>query len=118
MESGMASIQSRVSDRTGKATWRVDYTDAAGIRRAKNFKTRRHADNWRMKVEHEISTGIHTPESLSVSVREAGDLWIKSAERRGLERSTIKQYKGHLNHHIGPYLGATKLTRLTAPHVE
>jgi integrase len=60
-------------------------------------------------------TSLTSPQS---AVRhEAGKLWIKTAEGEGLERSTIEYYRGHLDLHIKPLLGAVKLSQLTAPMV-
>ena len=48
------------------------------------------------------SAGVHVAPSKSVTVKEAGASWIKAAEAHGLERSTIKQYREHLDLHIVP----------------
>jgi integrase len=54
---------------------------------------------------------------MGVTVREAGELWIQSAERNGLERATIALYRQHLAQHIVPHIGAVKLSQLSAPMV-
>ncbi|MHC2020367.1 tyrosine-type recombinase/integrase [Methylobacterium sp. CM6247] len=46
---------------------------------------------------------------------EAAELWLRRCERDKLERTTVLQYRGHLTHHIGPLIGAVKLSRLTVP---
>jgi hypothetical protein len=57
----MASIQKRISKITGKTTWRFDYLDATGTRRAKSFKAKKQADAWRARVEHVLLIEIHAP---------------------------------------------------------
>jgi len=51
----------------------------------------------------------------------AAEAWRALAEarrHRRLERSTIRQYRSHVEQHINPLLGAVKLSRLTAPAVQ
>ncbi len=50
-------------------------------------------------------------------MRDAGAKWIATAEKNGLERSTVDQYRQHLAIHINPYLGGHRLSELTAPLV-
>jgi integrase len=50
-------------------------------------------------------------------VTEAGELWLKSREAAEVERTTLDSYRSHLNLHITPLIGATKLSALTAPFV-
>lgn len=101
-----------------KSVWQVDYRDSGGKRRSKQFALKRDADAWSRRAEWEVSQGTHTPDSQSVTVSKACDLWIKTAEGNELERSTIKQYQEWANLHIKPLLGDKKLSRLTTPEVE
>jgi integrase len=71
----------------------------------------------RPKAENEVREGIHTADSASVTIAKAGELWIATAEKNGLERSTVEAYRQHLNLHINPYLGLLKLSQLSAPMV-
>jgi integrase len=61
---------------------------------------------------------VHTPDTATVSVKQAADIWIKRAEAEGLERATVQAYRGLTRHHVIPLLGGTKLSRLTRPSVE
>jgi len=114
----MATIQKRVSKRTGKVKWRADYMDASGTRRAKTFDTKGEASEWLTSTQHQLKTGVHTPDSTSVSFTEAARLFIQRASRDKLERSTIRQYKTHLDLHLLPDLGSMKLSRMTTPMLE
>ncbi|HEX2525289.1 MAG TPA: tyrosine-type recombinase/integrase [Geminicoccus sp.] len=115
----MASIRKRTwkTDGRERAAWVVDYVDAAGRRRLKTFQTKKAADAWSVQAQHQVASGTHTPESGSLTVEAAGKLWIKRCELDGLEASTLRQYQGHLDHHIFPALGSVKLSRLNAPQV-
>ena len=70
---------------------------------------------YQVGVGGELASGVHTPDSKSVTVAEAGRLWLESCEAAGLERATMAPYRQHLNLHIVPLIGAVKLSRLTAP---
>lgn len=116
----MASIRKRAwTSPKGeeKTAWIVDYRDGAGARRFKQFSRKKDADAWLTNASWEVSKGIHTADSQSVTVREAAEIWIKTAEQKGRERGTITQYKQLANLHIIPLLGAEKLSKLTQPKV-
>jgi integrase len=104
-----------------KEAWVVDYVDQAGKRRLKTFAKKKLADAYHSRANVEVSQGVHTPDSASVTVAEAADRWIASCEAREsarrLERSTIDSYRSHVKFHILPFLGRVKLSQLSAPMV-
>ena len=116
----MASIRQRTWESGGKTQfrWVVDYFDQTGKRRLKTFKTKKAADSWATDTLYQVKAGTHTPESASVTVKEAGERWIEQARHDGLERSTVTQYRQHLDLHISPLIGAKKLSRVTVPMVK
>jgi integrase len=97
--------------------WVVDYVDQHGKRRLKTFALKKNAIAYETTVRGEVAEGTHTADSASVTIAEAGRLWIESARNAGLERSTVEQYESHLKFHIVPFLGRTKLSQLSAPMV-
>ncbi|MBB4857170.1 integrase [Novosphingobium chloroacetimidivorans] len=101
-----------------KTAWLVDYKDAQGKRRAKQFVRKKDADAFVTKASWEVSQGTHTADSQSITVEKAGANWIARAEREDLEPSTIKSYREHLRLHINPLLGARRLSQITKPMVE
>lgn len=113
----MASVRKRILP-SGKAVWQLDYRDQAGKRRHKQFKTKKEAEAYETKARAEVAQGIHTPDSVSVTVKEAAELWLQRCEQRRRERSTVAQYRGHVDGHIVPLIGGQKLSKLTAPLVE
>src|SRR6266496_2301001 len=116
----MASVRKRTwkTDGVDKTAWVADYFDQAGKRRLKTFVTRKAADGWLVKARHEVSQGIHTPASTSITVGDAGDLWLAQGQNDGLERSTLEQYRQHLEYHIKPLIGAVKLAELSPARIQ
>jgi integrase len=97
--------------------WIVVYRDHAGARRTKSFDKKRDADAYHKEVWVDVRRGVHTADSVSATVAEAGRLWIETSTAAGLERATLEQYQSHLTRHIVPLIGATKLSHLTVPAV-
>jgi integrase len=100
-----------------KEAWVADYVDQGGQRRLKTFKRKKEADAFAATATVEVRDGTHVPDSASVTVKDAGALWLETAEKAGLERTTLDQYRQHLNLHIEPLIGRTLLSRLNAPTV-
>lgn len=101
-----------------KEAWVVDYADQSGKRRLKTFIKKKAADAFAATANVEIRAGVHTADSASITVAEAGKRWIETGEQAGLERSTLTAYRQHLKLHIEPYLGKVKLSQLSAPMVK
>jgi integrase len=99
-----------------REAWVVDY-NKLGKRHLKTFARKRDADAYHGKVAVDIRAGTHTADSASVTVSEAGREWLKSREAAGIERTTLDYYRSHLDLHIAPLIGATKLSALTVPFV-
>jgi integrase len=100
-----------------REAWVVDYSDQLGHRHLKTFARKRDADAYHAQVTVDVGAGIHTADSRSITVAEAGRLWLTSREAAGVERTTLANYREHLTLHITPLLGVTKLAALTAPFV-
>lgn len=103
-----------------RSAWLVDYRDAAGKRRSKQFARKKDADAWRVNAEHQVATGTHTPDSQSITIEAAGAQWLNGLRRMKddpLEPTTIASYEQHLRLHINPRLGGQRLSQLTAPIV-
>lgn len=98
-----------------RQAWLVDYRDAAGVRRAKQFARKKDADAWSTQAAWQVSQGTHTADSQSIMVSQAGDIWIAKVEADSRERATVANYRTILNRHIVPLIGAERLSRLTMP---
>jgi integrase len=104
-------------DGSKSQAWIAEYTDHEGKRRLRTFEKKEEAVAFHASVAGELRSGIHVPDSQSVTVAEAGKLWLQGCEADRLERSTIEGYRQHLERHIIPLIGAVKLSRLTMPMV-
>ena len=111
------SVRKRVLS-GGEIRWQVDYKDGCGVRRHRQFATKREADAFHAQARTEVVAGVHTPDSASITVAEAAGLWIARCERDELERTTVLAYRQHVNLHIVPYIGSVRLSRLSAPAVK
>jgi integrase len=107
-----------------KDAWVVDYVDKVegGKRRLKSFDKKKDAAAFAATANVEVRAGVHTADSASITIAEAGRKWIEAAELGSsddepLERATIEAYRQHLRLHIEPYLGSLKLSQLSAPMV-
>ena len=100
-----------------RKAWVLEYRDGAGKRRLKTFRTKRDAIDYAATARVDIKHGTHVADAESLTVRAAGMLWLATGEENGLERSTRTRNKQHLDLHIIPFIGATKLNKLTVPAV-
>lgn len=101
-----------------KTAWQVDYRDAAGKRRSKQFARKKDADAFLTTTSYAVQQGTHTADSQSITLAKAAENWIARGRREGLEESTIDAYEQHVRLHIEPRLGAKKLNQLTKPMIE
>jgi integrase len=134
----MAQVKKRVCTTLGKAdpvtgerkperreAWIVRYFDKNGI--GKNGqKGTQHIETFARKKDalaraDEIGVGIrnrtHIAPSQSITVAEACDRWLAASAAAGLEPTTVDFYRSHVEHHIKPMLGGTKLAELTSASV-
>ncbi|RYG87455.1 MAG: site-specific integrase [Alphaproteobacteria bacterium] len=105
-----------------KTAWVVDYADGGGTRRLKTFATKKAADAFAALSRVEVDQGTHVPDSASITVSRAAEIWIKAVAvgrqgRAPAEASTLRQYRSHIDQHIAPAMGAVKLSKLTGPKV-
>jgi integrase len=100
-----------------KEAWIVDYRDQHRRRHIKTFRTRREADAYAARTAVAVRAGTHTADRDSVTVSDAGALWIETATKNGLERATLVHYRQHLELHIEPLIGSVRLSQLTIPTV-
>jgi integrase len=116
----MATVRKRTwtTKKGAKTAWIADYFDQEGKRHIETFPTQKAAKSWLVETQHEVKQGVHTPASSSITLAEAAELWIAQADADGLEPSTIRQYRQHLDYHIKPFLGSVKLAELAPATVQ
>ncbi len=113
----MATIRKRPLP-SGKTSWQADYVDGQGKRRHKQFSTKKDADAFLLHARGEVSRGIHTAESASVTLAEAGERWLSKCAEDGLEQMTIERYRSTFEHHVNPKLGKLRLSKIGAPTIQ
>lgn len=96
-----------------KTAWLVDYKDQSGKRRAKQFRTKKDADEYADRSRTEIRQGVHTHDRDSITVADAAKLRISAAEADKLERSTTKRYEELHRLYIVKRFSEKKLSALT-----
>lgn len=90
----------------------VDFVDQGGNRHIRTFDRKGDATAYAATVKVDIQKGVHSASKQTVA--EAAEVWIKRVEADGAERSTIRQYRQHINLHILPLIGGkTTLSELT-----
>ncbi len=105
-----------------RSAWEVSYCDQQGKRRRKQFARKKDADAWLVNARSQVADGIHTPESQSITVADAAELWLRSCARGRdgrdpVEPHTLRSYDSHVRLHIEPLMGTEKLGKLTTPRV-
>jgi integrase len=99
-----------------KSAWVVDYFDAKGKGRLKTFRTKREADDWRSGTRIELKQGTHVADGDSVTVSEAGKLWLATGEENGLVYGSRFHNDWLLRLHIEPFLGRVMAAKYTGLH--
>jgi integrase len=114
------SVRKRVwttKDGDRHEAWILDYYDRAGDRHTETFGRRRDAEARSAAVHVSIRAGTHTAAAKSITVAEAAADWITKIELDQRERTTIRQYRQHIDLHIVPRIGREKISGLTAPRI-
>ena len=115
----MGVLRRKWTTRSGekREAWIAKYADGAGVRRIATFERKKDADAYFAEVQTALRAGTHTPASTSPSMREAAANWLAYVELEGRERSTLAQYRQHVELHINPRIGDEKLASLTTPRM-
>jgi integrase len=100
-----------------KQAWVVDYVDQQGKRHIETYALKKEADEREATIKVDMRKGVHTAPNQSITVEQAARNWLTTVELEGRERSTIAQYRQHINRHILPRIGREKLAKLTTPRV-
>ena len=107
-----------------REAWIVDYTDQQGDQHIKHFDRKKDADDYQAAVKVDIKKGLRLSPSKSPTISEAAENWHKRVEADGMngdgpaERSTLRQYRQHIDLHIVPRIGKVKLGELTQTAIE
>jgi integrase len=117
----MASVRQRIwtgADGVQRRAWQCDFVDQQGKRRHKQFQRKKDADAFMVAARHQVQQGVFTPESVSKTLGEAIDAWLRRAEAEGLEAGTVQQYRQLAGHIRALMPDKLTLSRLTTPRIE
>jgi integrase len=65
-----------------------------------------------------VRKGVHSPTNKSITVAKAAEQWLAYVKGEGSTRSTIDQYRNHIDRYIVPRCGNEKLATITAPRIQ
>src|SRR5258708_33534152 len=86
-----------------------------GSQRERSFVTKREADDYAAKVEHDKRAQIFVDPKLGdIAFRDYAKTWI--SQHTG-EANSLKAYQGSLDNHINPAIGDTPLRKITREQV-
>ena len=111
----MASVRKRKWKSNGveKSAFVVDWVDASGKRRSKQFKRKGDAEAFRDEVSSKSRWGIQTASSSqSATIEAAGRSWLSKCKLNGLEPTTIAAYEQHVRLHINPICGGMHISSI------
>ena len=108
-----------------REAWCVDYTDSAGKRHRPQFKTRKVADKFRVKIEGQLADGTYRPDADKMTIRNVCEAFLDHSEGRmkrneRMTRKMLTVYRGHVNNHIlhaDHGVGLHRLSQFTAKSV-
>ncbi len=103
----------KAADGEEKTAWIVDYTDQEAKRHIDTFARKKDAEARHDTVRSDVRKGIHVAPNDSITVAEAAENWISRVKAEGRERSTLRQYRQHVDLHIAPRIGRIKLAKLS-----
>jgi len=114
-----------VRDKTvgGIKWWIADYKDSTGERHQVRFPTKGEATAHEEKSKVAIRAGQYVSVDPNRTIEDAATAWLARVEANGmrgtgkLERTTMNQYRQHVERHIKPHIQG-KLSKLTSKDVE
>ena len=100
-----------------RTAWVVAY-GTGKKRHIATFERKKEAEDYHAKVRVDRAQGLHIAPSQSITVREAGRLWIQACEANELERTSVDTYRNYLDSHVLPFIGELKLSGITVAVVK
>ncbi|WP_063746587.1 tyrosine-type recombinase/integrase [Catenuloplanes japonicus] len=105
-----------INPRSDGPGYTVYWYDANQKQRQRSFKKKVDAEKFRAKTERDLDTGVY------IEAEHAGEtitrLFARWATTRGLENSSVRQYRSMLNQAIAPYFKAKTIGALRQTDVQ
>lgn len=120
---GIGSIQTRISQRTGKKVYDVLYrvTDpVTGDKKQKmkrGFQTKKEAQDFLNSTQNAITTGVYVSPS-KLTVADVANEWFREDIETRVRPTTQAGYRNNKDIHIIPALGDTLVQKLTADQIQ
>src|SRR5690606_16298240 len=99
-----------------KTAWVCDYVDQKGKRHLKTFRTKKEAEAFDSQSHIEVMGRVHVADADTVTIKKAAEFWLSECDG-ALERSTVDQYKQHVELHIIPFIGKKRLNEISVPEI-
>ena len=97
--------------------WKVDFRDQNNKRRRKWFKLKRDADKYHRDKLDEVGKGTYMAEREIPTFKEVAAAFLE-AKAQEVRDTTLEQYRQHIECHINPILGETRLDLLLYDELE
>jgi integrase len=113
------AIRERTWEWNGKTkkAWVYEWRDLKGKKRLKTFRSKKQAQDFESTTRVDIKNGTHIADGDSITVAQAGELWLATCQEDGLKRSSMARNRNHTELHINPLIGPTRLNKLTVAAV-
>jgi len=98
----------------------IDFYDQHGKRRLKTLKegtTKAQAKKVLREIEDMIERGTYLPREGIPTFEKVAGSWLEY-KKPNIRPSTHEQYQGHVNNHLTPYFGNTKINRVNFNAIE
>lgn len=117
----MKEAKKIISSRTGKVSWSLRWTDYDEnnnrIQREKRFDTKREAEEYRIKTEHDKKTGIYSSNDKGYTVRTWLSAWMNTYKVGKVRDNTVAGYQNNINH-LNARIGDIPLEKLTTDQIQ
>ena len=100
-----------------REAWCFEYVAADGRRHLRTSKTKKEAVALEGRTKIDVSDGVHVVPDKKLTVASAAQNWLGASRALELERSTLDQYRQHVEFHIDPLIGLVKLSDINVPTV-
>jgi len=98
----------------------IDFYDQHGKRRLKTLPegiSKKEAKKILREIEHEVERGAYLPREGTPTFEKVAEDWLKY-KKPNIRQSTYEQYRGHVDNHLTPYFGVTKINRINFNSIE
>lgn len=95
------------------SNWEFDYKDLRGKRRIKKgFKTKAEAEKAYNKMVEDLNKGLN-PVNAKITLKEAGELYLRLHASSNCKPSTYKTYCGYLENLLVPFFGELNINEIS-----